>query len=95
MHAEPVLYSDMMDVARTELEQAGMAEAGVIARRIATSFCETHNEKYYRVPNLLSIRKRDRDEAIVRDRETMSVKEIAKKYELTTNVVYLILRDGE
>ena len=86
---QPALYRDMLDVAITELSGIDGAEA--IARRIASSFCDRHSEKVYRVPVLQGIKKAERDARIREQSHTMSVAQIAKAHGLSEGHVREIL----
>ena len=88
--ANPVLYQGMLDAAETELEKAGITEDG-IAQRIATRFCDAHGGNTYRVPELASVRREARDDALCEDASKMTRRQLAHKYHLNVSTVHEIL----
>lgn len=81
----PIMYRDMVSVAEAELSYSGIEaeQASTVARKIMPTFCQEHGGKICRVPLLQCITKPERDKTIRAYGKTMTLNQLARKYELS------------
>lgn len=88
----PLLYTDIVKAATHELMAGGLSieQAENLAKKISRKFCTMRSGRMYRVPDMKSLKKQERDAQIIEDAKTLSMAELCKKYNLSDNAIYKI-----
>ena len=90
----PFFLKGMIDSA-LKIEEEGYQPGSLpeLARKLAIRFCRDNGGEIVRVPTLKAMEKEERDTAIRADYLTMTVPDIAKKYDVTCRMIYGVVRD--